>query len=121
MIILENVDVYIPESSKRLRIKFNNDYEWTNKSGKTWTFKAGWMSDGHSIPGGINSIDRLVQAAFCHDQDCENAITYDQRVQGDKDYRDNMRDLGGSRFVAYRRYLAVRGYSKYLKLKGKLK
>ena len=115
MIVFKKVDVCIPESSKRMTIIFNFDYQWTNKKGKTWTFKAGWSSDGHSIPGGIHSFDRLVQAALCHDQDCENATTYEERRQGDRDYFDNMRELGGSRFVAWRRYIAVSGYSRKIK------
>jgi len=88
----------------------------TCKSGtRTWVFKAGWSTDSHSIPGPFKNFDRLTIAAMCHDQDCEEALTFEDRRNGDKDYYLNMRDLGASRFIATRRYLAVSGYAYTIK------
>lgn len=122
--ILYNVNLIIPEGSERPKVRFNKKQIWTNKAGKAWQFQADWESDFHSIPGGVQTIDRLSMAALCHDQDCEVANKlndYAMRVQGDKDYYQNMRDLGGSRFIAGRRYAAVRLRSLKLKAQGKLK
>lgn len=117
---LLNIDMIFPQSSDRVKIRFNEDYVFTNKRGKSWTLKAGWESDGHSIPGPFKNFDRVTFAALCHDQDCERCITYKGRTQADKDYYDNMRDLGASRFVAGRRYTAVRARTTRLKMVGKL-
>lgn len=119
--IIYNVNIHIPDDSSRMMVEFNAPYSWTNKRGKEWNFKKGWRSDGHSIPGPFKNFDRLTLAALCHDQDCENALDYKQRRQGDKDYFKNMRDLGGAMHVCLRRYAAVSAYSNYLKMKGKLR
>lgn len=119
MLIIPNVDITIPDDSGRMIIMFNEDYIWTNKRGKTWEFKAKWSSDGHSIPGPFKNFDRVTIAAMCHDLDCENALSYEDRRRGDWDYLHNMRDLGASRFKAWRRYLAVSGYA--LSIKSKFK
>lgn len=119
MLIIPNVDITIPDDSGRMIITLNEDYLWTNKRGKMWAFKAGWSSDGHSIPGNFKNFDRQTLAAMAHDLDCEQAQSYEARRYGDWHYYLNMRDLGASMFKAYRRYLAVSAYA--LSIKGKFK
>lgn len=120
--ILNNVNVVIPEDSGRMEIEFNKDHTWTNlKTRKSWTFKAGWSSDGHSIPGPMKNFDRSTLAALAHDQDCEDAKTFKERHLGDMDYYDNMRFLGVARHIAWRRYAAVSARSYRLKLTGEFK
>ena len=124
MLVINNVNIHIPADSGRMLVEFTEDYEWTNKQGKTWKFLAGWSSDSHSIPGGFQNFDRTTLSAMSHDQDCERANeahSLSMRIQGDRDYRENMRDLGASRLVAYRRWLAVSGRTLKLKIQGKLK
>ncbi len=115
MLIIENVNIHIPADSGRMVVELNEPYSWTNKKGKTWSFAAGWSTDGHSIPGPFKNFDRLTVAAMCHDLDCERATTYAQRRQGDKDYYSNMRDLGAPQTTAIRRYMAVSAYARYIK------
>ena len=99
MYLIRNVDINLPDDSGRMTITLNEVFSWKNKMGKKWTFAAGWSTDGHSIPGPFKNFDRLTIAAMCHDQDCEKATTYAQRRQGDKDYYQNMRDLGAGRTI----------------------
>lgn len=120
MIVIKYVNIAIPDDSGRMVITLNHSFTWTNKSGKEWLFNAGWSTDGHSIPGPFKNFDRLTIAAMCHDQDCERAKSYEDRIRGDNDYYSNMRDLGGSRTIALRRFAAVRAYSFWLKVRGKL-
>lgn len=118
--ILKNVNVIIPEDSGRVEIQFNEDTPWSNlKTGKSWMFKAGWSSDGHSIPGPTKNLDRSTMAAVSHDFDCENYKTYEGRRIGDRDYFDNLRYLGEARHTAWRRYIAVSLRTYRLKLTGK--
>lgn len=115
MFVIKNVDINIPDDSGRMLITLNEGFSWVNKKGKKWSFIAGWSTDGHSIPGPFKNFDRLTLAAMSHDLDCENATTYEQRRQGDKDYYQNMRDLGASRVTATRRYMAVSAYARLIK------
>ena len=115
MYIIQNVDIRIPDDSGRMIVTLNEAHSWKNKKGKKWSFAAGWSTDGHSIPGPFKNFDRFTIAAMCHDQDCEKATTFEQRRQGDKDYYQNMRDLGASRITAMRRYMAVSAYAMTIK------
>ena len=94
-----------------------------NSTGKSWAFREGFDSDGHSV-GVFKHFDKWVHAAFCHDQDCGLATmskSYAVRRRGDRDYRDNLTYLGAPKHVVYRRYAAVSAQAFTLKLRGKLK
>lgn len=110
--------------TKTEMIEFTNDIVLTNDdTDKSWSFKKGFDSDGHSV-GIFKHFDEYVNAAFCHDQDCGRATNlkrYDIRRQGDKDYRENLAYLGASKFTVYRRYSGVSAQSFSLRLRGKLK
>ncbi len=110
--------------TKTEEVEFQEDIVLTNEdTGKSWSFKKGFDSDGHSV-GIFKHFDKYVNAAFAHDQDCGRATnlkSYSIRRQGDKDYRDNLTYLGASKFTVYRRYSGVSAQSFALKITRKLK
>ena len=103
---------------------FTKDWEWTNSAGKTWAHKKGDSSDGHTRGKYFRAFDSLVIAALNHDQDCvraNKAKSYAIRIQGDKDYKFNLIDLGASKAVANISYAGVRVFAYKLKISGRLK
>lgn len=103
---------------------FTEDWSWTNSAGKTWYFKKGDVSDGHSTGTYFRHFDAWLIAALCHDQDCVNAHkakSYKMRKAADKAYRFNLIDLKAPWSTVYRRSAGVRAYALKLKLTGRLK
>ena len=108
----------------RTRYIFQEDFTYTNSTGKKWHFEKGYLSDGHSVPPLLRGIwpncDKAVIAAIAHDQDCEKAFDYQQRKQADKDYYLNMRDFKIPLWSRGLRWVGVAGFAVYLKVRGKV-
>jgi len=107
-----------------VKIEIVDRFFFINKAGKKWVFYPEWKSDGHSVGSYFKHFDAWTIAALCHDQDCEIANkegSYKFRRQGDKDYRNNLIELGAPKTTVYRRYAAVSSYAYALRLKGDLK
>lgn len=112
------VIMHFDYEKNKVKIEIVEDFEW-----KEWRFKAGWMSDGHSVGGLFKHFDAWTLAALAHDQDCELANrkqSYDIRKRGDKNYRINLKELGAPRSTVYRRYAAVSARTKWLMLTGRI-
>jgi len=119
------VIMHFDYKNNNVTIEITEDFTYTNNKGKSWHFKKGWRSDGHSTGSLFKHFDAYTLAALCHDQDCERANvaeSYKMRRKGDKSYRYNLKDLGAPKFTVWRRYQAVRGRTVYLhKITRKLK
>lgn len=103
---------------------FTKDWSWTNSAGRTWKFKKGDVSDGHSVGTYFRHFDAWTIAALAHDQDCVNAAKYESyqmRRDGDKAYRFNLADLKAPKSTIYRRYAGISAYAYKLKITGRLK
>ena len=124
--MINNITVHLVTDSRRgtCMAVFTELWRWTNSKGMIWIFDKGYRSDGHSTGKYFRHFDKVVIAALCHDQDCEEANligSYTMRRRGDKAYKLNLKELGASWSTVHRRYAAVSARSRWLKVTGKLK
>lgn len=123
--ILKNVTIHIKKGYlRRIEIELNEDITFTNSEGKEWHLKAGDRTDGNSVPFPFNALfpalDESIMAAFCHDQDCNNALDYRQRRRGDNYYLQNMKEAGVPWWARWSKYSGVTLKAVWLKLRGKV-
>ena len=122
MITIPGLTFHIPESSEPPWIEFGEEYTYTNKTtGKSWTFMPKDLSDGATRPKLLRAFDRFINAHLAHDQDCCNALDWQQWQQGNNDYYDNLRDQGMPMYRASYHWALVSANSGFKKLSGKLK
>ena len=103
MLIINNITLHVPQSSEPVWIELGEELNYKNETtGKEWHFPKGF-------------------AFLAHDQDCVNAIGWEQRQTGNNDMFDNLRDQGCPLYRAAYHWLLVSFHSAGLKLIGKLK
>ena len=108
---IEDITLILPDDyHDRPRIRFNSDRDYEDHRGQPWTFKAGEVYDGHSVPslfrGPFPTIDEALIASFIHDQQIQH-LGFKDRLRADKDYRKNMRHYGAPWWVCWKKYFGV--------------
>ena len=122
MLIINNITLHVPQSSEPVWIELGEELNYKNETtGKEWHFPKGFVSDGATRPKPLRAFDRYILAFLAHDQDCVNAIGWEQRQTGNNDMFDNLRDQGCPLYRAAYHWLLVSFHSAGLKLIGKLK